>query len=170
MNKEINKIRKLLGNRYHLCTSIGEDFEVNEWHLFRRYDDTKVYFSKDNEKIMSSETNTLEDLMKFAKKHHKIDEHVAINNTVLIVLWIAFIVCLINPFVWNSGYIRAIVLTIDFFGILITFVSHIVWNKNWKVEMCELDENYKENMKRLMKEFNEKVDKYIDKSKGGNRK
>jgi len=156
MNKEISKIRKLLGNRYHLCTCLGKDFEVSEWYLYRKYDDSKIYFSKENKEIMSSETNTLEDLMKFAKKHHKIDEHVVINNTVLIVLWIAFIVCLINSFIWNSGYIRAIVLTADFFGILITFVSHIVWEKNWKVEMYELNENFARNMKELEKKHNEK--------------
>ena len=154
MNKEIRKIRKLLGDRFHLCVKYDDNVEPSEWHLFRRYGDAKVYFSKDNGEIMSSETNTLEDLMVFAKKHHKIDEHLAISKIIIVILYITLIVCLLNAFVWNNAYVRTAVLTIDFFGVLISYSMHLIWNKNWKVDMYELDENYKQTLKEIEEELN----------------
>lgn len=154
MNKEIRKIRKLLGDRFHLCVKYDDNVEPSEWHLFRRYGDAKVYFSKDNGEIMSSETNTLEDLMEFAKKHHKIDEHKAICELIIGIIYIAFIVIMLNIFLWNSNVIRVIVLTIDLICIIINIFSHIIWNKNWKVDMYELDENYKQTLKEIEEKLN----------------
>ena len=155
--KQMDKIRKLLGNRFHLCVKLGSDMKsIEEWHLFKRYDDAKVYFSEDNEEIMSSKTHTIEILYDFAKKHHKIDEHQAICKLIIGMLWAAFAVVLLNMIFWDSDSVRAIVITIDFVCILINVVMHFIWNKNWKVDMYELDENYKQTMKELMEGFKKK--------------
>ena len=169
MNKEIRKIRKLLGNRFHLCVKYDDNVEPSEWHLFRRYGDAKVYFSKDNGEIMSSETNTLEDLMEFAKRHHKIDEHLVVSKLIMYMLWLAFVICVLNVFLWDSNYVRVGVIVTDIIGIFITLSMYFIWNKNWKVDMYDLDENYKENMKRLMKEFNEKMEEHREKTRRHNK-
>ena len=157
-NKEERKIRKLLGNRFHLCIKYNENLEIDEWHLFRNYDDSKIYFSEDNNEIMSNETNTIEDLMEFAKKHHKIDEHKVIQELIIVIAYFTVIFAILNCFLWKNVIISTTIMAIDLTIILISVVGAIIWDKNWKVDMMELDENYKKRMKELMEEFNEQCD------------
>lgn len=65
------KVRELLGDKFHLNTELVSDGGgyKRKWSLYRRYDDFKVYMSEDNRKIMSSDTNTEEELLDFAKRH-----------------------------------------------------------------------------------------------------
>ena len=135
----MNKIRKLLGDKYHLSEHILEDGS-EEWVLFKRYDEPKIYFSKDNTSIMSSETNTIEELYEFAKKHHEIDEHQTMGIVNIVVAWIALIILIINMFVFKNNSIRWFIVGINFCVIIYSFISHIIWNKNWKVKMLEIKE------------------------------
>lgn len=155
MNKEFDKIRNLLGNKYHLCIKIGENFEVNEWHLFRRYDDTKVYFSEDNVEIMSSEANTLEELKEFAKKHHQIDEHTFMSYLYMLITWVAFAILMVNTVTWKSNIVRIVIITMDLTCLLLDIIAHCIWRKNWNVRMYELKENLK-NLSKERKMRNEK--------------
>ncbi len=71
MKKEL-KIRRLLGNNYHLWIDLKEDGTC-KWELYRRYSDKDLYFSKFNKAIMTSEDSTENDLLKFAKKNREYD-------------------------------------------------------------------------------------------------
>lgn len=142
MNNKERKIRELLGDRFHLCISYEDGIDNPKWSLFRNYDDSKVYFSNDNEVIMSSETNTIDELYEYAKKHHKIDEHLSISKLNVIVAWIGMIVMTINFIFFKNEALRGFVLGIDFMIIIHCVVSHNIWNKNWKVRMMELRENF----------------------------
>lgn len=146
MEKEF-EIRKLLGNEYHLSISYNEGLENPRWVLFRKYTDTKVYFSEDNEPIMSSEKNSINELYQYAKKHHKIDEHSFILKLNIIVAWVVLILMIINFLFFKNEIFRGLLLGIDLTIIFYSIVSHIIWEKNWKVSK----EEWKENIKNLRK-------------------
>ena len=150
--KKIGKIRKLLGDRFHLGVGIDID-GIKSWVLYKKYKDSKIYFSKDNTMIMSSETNTLDELMEFAKKHHKIDEHFVISKLITYMLWFAFVICVLNAFLWDSNYVRVGVIVTDIIAIIIDVSMYFVWDKNWKVDMYELDENYKQRLKEIKEDL-----------------
>lgn len=143
--KNESKIRRLLGNDYHLYTSIkfvNSMDHITEWKLFKKYTDSNVYFSKDNKPIMDSEHNTEEELLQFAKTHHKIDEHRAMAMARIIIAWSVCVILILNIFI-NSNTIRWACLTIDLVLVLETIISHIIWSYNWKVDMRILRENFR---------------------------
>lgn len=97
--KKIEKIRKNLGNDFHLGMKVDLDNEENwyitEWKLFEEYDNPEVYFSKDNTPLMDSESNTLDELYDFSKKVKKYDE-MPIKATINIIMII--IVCITTSY------------------------------------------------------------------------
>lgn len=130
-----SKIRKLLGKDYHL--SITCNFEVpDEWFLFKKYNDLKIYFSNDNEPIMTSKKNTIEELLAFAKQHHKIDEHSAMNYFRLVVLSLVLVLAIVNCFI-NNSIVRTIIYTTNTLLLIETFISNKIWNKNFEIEKRE---------------------------------
>lgn len=141
MDSKERKIRKLLGNGYHLHISYENDLDNPEWILYREYADSKVYFSKDNEAIMSSKTNTIADLYEYAKKHHQMDEHSIMNKLNTIIAWIVMVISIVNFIALNNKILVGFILGIDTMLILYTILSHIIWSKNWNVRMLELKEN-----------------------------
>ena len=141
MTKE-SEIRKLLGDRFHLCVSYEDGFDNPKWILFRNYDDSKVYFSNDNGVIMSSETNTIDELYEYAKSHHQIDEHFSIGRLNIIMAWVCMILMIINIILFKNETLRGLLIGIDLMIIIYSIVSHHIWNKNWKVRMLELRENF----------------------------
>lgn len=144
MNKEFNKIRKLLGNEYHLYESIS----INgiKWVLYKRYKDSKVYFSKDNEPIMSSDTHTLEQLKEYAKTHHKVDFGVIISKIYIIIATINLISMVLNSFIIKSKFINGLNNGISLIIIISCLVDYYVLNKNYKVDHLE-------NIEMFRKEF-----------------
>lgn len=146
-----NKIRKLLGNEYHLSIHYKSDMNNYRWVLFKKYDDTKIYFSEDNEPIMSSETNTIDELYEYAKKHHKIDEHFTILKSSIFVACINLFVIVINIIFFNNQFIRGFIWGVDFVIILNSIILHIIWEHNWKVRQ----EILKENILKLRRMHNE---------------
>ena len=147
MNKE-KEIRKLLGNRYHLTISYDKNLELERWILFRKYYDSKIYFSEDNEAIMSSDKNTWEELYEFAKKHHKVDDNMKTRRIIMIMAWINCFLSIANIF-WGNKTIRTIVLVNDFDLLFIYITLTYFWNKNLKVDMLELRENFEKCMKSI---------------------
>lgn len=146
--KKINKIRKMLGDRYHLSVE-SDGAEITKWVLFKNYTNgDPIYWSNDNKAIMRSEENTLEDLFKFAKTHQKLDLGKIILKANFWILTVALIICFIN-FYFHSDILRAIIFTIDVMVILIDAVVHIVSNKNFKVDMRELNENWIRRMNEI---------------------
>lgn len=141
MNKE-KEIRKLLSKRYHLCVSWEND--IITWKLFKQYENgDPIYYSNDNKPIMTSETHTPEQLYKFAKIHHKIDEHLFLNKMNVNVSFIVMILIITNIIFFKNDFIKGILMGIDVMIVLYCIVSHIIWNKNWKVDTLELKENFK---------------------------
>ena len=148
--KSIEEIRKLLGNDYHLSVKYSVfESKIQEWKLYRNYNDTRVYFSPDNKLIMSNETNTIDDLYNFAKKHHKIDEHLYMSKFNIIIAWLCLLLVILNIVFFKNDIIRGFILGIDFMIIVSSLVSHNIWNKNWKVNMLELQEN----LEKICKEY-----------------
>ena len=148
--KEIKKIRKLLGNDYHLGIKYSAfESKIQEWKLYKNYNDTRVYFSPDNKAIMSNETNTIDDLYNFAKKHHKIDEHLYMSKFNIIIAWLCLLLVILNIVFFKNDIIRGFIFGIDFMIIVSSLVSHNIWNKNWKVNMLELQEN----LEKICKEY-----------------
>lgn len=134
--KNESKIRKLLGNDYHLGVEMNwnnDGYEITTWKLFRRYNDSKMYFSTDNKAIMTSEENTEEELLKFAKENHKYDYTRVHGIFRVIVAAIVAIILLANVFI-NNSYIRTIGLSIDTYLIIDSFISFIIINHNQRIE------------------------------------
>lgn len=140
-----NKIRKLLGKDYHLCTGIrlssDDELEIS-WSLCKYYDDIDLYVSKDNKPIMTSKTHTSKQLYDFAKKHHKIDIYKTTNIVMLCFASFALVLSTINLFLSNS-IIRAIVCTINFTALVEVFILSIVQSKNCQVDIRNSIENFK---------------------------
>ena len=148
--KNESKIRKLLGNDYHLGVEINwnnYDYEITNWKLFRRYNDSKMYFSTDNKAIMTSEENTEEELLKFAKEYHKYNYTRVHGSYRTIVAAIVAIVLIANIFI-NNSYIRAIGLSIDTCLIIDSFISFIIINHNQRIEWKQ----WGKDMELLLKE------------------
>ena len=150
--KNESKIRRLLGNDYHLFVSYDND-EV-KWLLFKNYDNPKVYFSKDNEAIMSSETHTEEELLKYAKEHHNINEHCIMNSTRCIMLIITLILATVNIFL-HDVVLRTIILSVNTVFMIEIIISELVYNHNHNVKMRILNEHIIRSMKELEDKTND---------------
>ena len=131
--KRENKIRKLLGNKYHLSISYEPDMEHYHWVLFKKYDDPFVYYSDANKQIMSSDKNTEDELYEFAKTHHEIDEHHFMSILNIIMTWIAFILMIVNIFI-KDATIRGFAYGIDFMVVIYAVISYKIQMKNIKVK------------------------------------
>lgn len=136
MKKE-TKIRKMLGNDYHLSI-VGN----NCWKLFRKYKDWDLYISEENETIMTSETHTEKELYKFAKKNRKYDIENANNSINIIVAWLCCIVIIINVFI-KIEWLRYFIWGIDFYIIINCIYRLILMEHNHKVFMNQIDEEFK---------------------------
>lgn len=145
MNKE-NQIRKLLGNRYHLGVEY-DGSKVLKWSLYKKYKDLNIYFSKENQPIMTSETNTEEELYNFAKLHYKKDYNKQGSKIIGISLIVVWIVSIINIFF--NGKFTQFVLISDLWLIIWMISNNNVFNTNWKVDMLELKEHWEKTRKKL---------------------
>lgn len=145
--KNEGKIRRLLGSDYHLSVSYGENDTV-KWSLFKNYHDPKVYFSKDNEAIMTSEDHTEEDLLEYAKTHHNIDVHKTMHIVRFTILIMMLILCTINIFLKDT-VIRTIILSVDAVLMIELGISHYIFNHNWNVTMRNLNDYMKREITKL---------------------
>lgn len=136
MDDKERKIRKLLGNEYHLCSHY-EGLNLEKWFLFKNYKNPKIYFNNINKPIMTSETNTIDDLYEFAKNHHKIDVTKSILMFNTIICFISMIVLTLNIIFFKNDFVRYFVLGIDFAVIIIDIVIYVVSNHNFDVDMLE---------------------------------
>lgn len=137
--KNENKIRKLLGNDYYLKTSIIFPIQKEKRNHWALYSDKDIYLEKP---IMTSETNTEKELLKFAKKHHEYDItlfHSKLRVAVAIVMMIA---TWANIFI-NSSTIRIVTLSVDAYLIFECLLSCLVDNHNFKVKMLKFREEVK---------------------------
>lgn len=132
--KKEKKIRKLLGNQFHLCVD-----NYGNWKLFRKYDNSKLYFSAENIDIMNSNNNSEKELLRFAKKNRRYDADKVIFNTTLTIVWLNVILASVNIFI-NSEVIRGFILGIDFLTLWQSLIKMVVSNHNLKCKTKALKE------------------------------
>lgn len=132
--KKEKKIRKLLGNQFHLCVD-----NYGNWKLFRKYDNSKLYFSAENIDIMNSNNNSEKELLMFAKKNRRYDADKVIFNTTLTIVWLNVILASVNIFI-NSEVIRGFILGIDFLALWQSLIKMVVSNHNLKCKTKALKE------------------------------
>ena len=143
--EKLKKIIKLLGNDYHL--SLKYDGSIN-WILFKKYIDSEIYFSKDNKPIMSSKENSLNELLNFAKKHHKWNYCNFAFPIIMPLLILVLILIAINSIFFKSGYLGGLFIGIDFGCFIGTSIYELINIHNDKIELLEIDECYKKNINR----------------------
>ena len=151
-SKDEYKIRRWLGDRYLLNTEITfkeDKTKIESWKLFRVYPG----WMKDNsEAIMTSETHTDKDLMKFAKKHRKYDLSMVEDKIFIIISWTNVAFSILNAY-FHSTFIRGfnwgIILCL--FIILITKMIFMIYNE--KIE----DKEFEEKMKLLEEKLKKRI-------------
>lgn len=151
--RTINKIRKMLGTRYHLSVERGigleKETEITQWMLFRNYENgDPIYWSDDNKPIMRSEENTIEELYDFAKSHKRIDPIRTILKFNFFVLLIVCIIAFVNIYL-SSAFLRGVVITTGIIVLSIDGILHYISNKNFKIDNRELTENWIRRMEKL---------------------
>ena len=137
--KNENKIRKLLGNDYCLETRAVFPIQKERRGRWALYSDKDTYLERP---IMTSETNTEKELLKFAKKHHEYNItlfhsklRVAVAVVIMIAMWA-------NIFI-NNSTIRIVALSIDAYLVFECLLSWLVDNHNFKVKMLKFREEVK---------------------------
>ena len=75
---------------------------------------------------MTSESNTIDDLYEFAKKHHKIDVTKSILMVNTIICFVSMIVLALNIIFFNNDFIRYFILGIDIAIIIIDIVNYVL--------------------------------------------
>lgn len=169
--KKLNKLRKYTKDKYHLCVST--DLEKNEWRLYRRYIDQDVYFSQDNKAIMTSETNTIEELEKYLKEHYEPSFWDVVNKAslyIMAILWILYIAVLIifKKSIYISGFLLG--------GLVINLVYLVISARlnqrhydvvflELKEESDRLEQKIRENRKKLEEEIEILEEENNDESK-----
>lgn len=139
--KNERKIRKMLGKNYHL--SVSSD---GKWSLFRKYDDWDKYISPNNKAIMTSKTNTEDELLKFAEDHKRYDESKIRCIVRSLILFVAVILSFMNCWL-SSELIFGIVWGINISIIIINVAELIVAEHNFKITKKEFnrDLGYRED-------------------------
>lgn len=150
-NKDEYKVRRWLGDRYHLNTEITfkeDKTKIEKWKLFRVYPG----WTEDNSgAIMTSETHTDKELMKFAKKHRKYDLSMVDNTIFIIISYLNIFTIILNVWIKNK-YLAGFYWGINFLIIITSIVKLIFIEKNSKVTKLEFKERVniflkKENIK-----------------------
>lgn len=143
MLKEEKKIRKLLDyKRYHLHTT-----SEGEWQLFKKYEDLDTYYSKKNKAIMTNETHTEEDLLKFAKEHKKYSLGEYHNTYSIIIFTLGWIFIILGWIV--NGVFAFIALGVYINHLISTLIWSYQSSRNIEVEFQENIEEYRRYLERM---------------------
>lgn len=150
MNENLNKVRRLLDyKKYHLCEEYnGID---SKWKLYEKYE---TWMEDGSGPIMTSETHTEEDLIKFAKEHRTykfIDICKVLTITSLINL-----VILILSIVIQNKYLQTIIAGSHLCIILLSVIVGIMDTKNFKVNCLESKAKIRREKERWNKKYESK--------------
>ena len=137
--KNENKIRKLLGNDYCLETSAVLPIQKERRGRWALYSDKDVHLERP---IMTSETNTEKELLKFAKKHHEYDITLFHSKLRVVVAVVIMIAMWANIFI-NNSTIRIVALSIDAYLVFECILSGLVDNHNFNVKILKFREEFK---------------------------
>lgn len=134
MLKNEYKIRRMLDyKKYHLLTS------DKMWALYRKYDNYDLYVSPNNKPIMTSETHTEKDLLKFARQHQIYDFETNTYRFRIIICFINLLIVLINTKL-NSDLLIGVIFGICFSVMLEGLFDIFISNRNHKIKIKELKE------------------------------
>ncbi len=144
--KNETKIREWLGNDYHLTITIG----VGEpkWKLFEKYEG---WMHDGSGAIMTSETNTDEELYEFARKHRKYNISHSIGIANIIITFIAMVFIFIGIFI-NNDRLKAACLGMDLAVIIISLVKMNCIEHNHKIDILKFYERIERTYKGIKNE------------------
>lgn len=150
MNEKLNKVRRLLDyKKYHLYEEYnGID---SKWKLFEKYE---TWMDDGSKPVMTSETHTEEDLIKFAKEHRTY-KFVDICK-VLVIISLVNLAILILGIVTKNGYLRNLVTGSNLCIILLSIIVGIMDTKNFKVNCLELKAKIRREKERWNKKYESK--------------
>ena len=150
MNEKLNKVRRLLDyKKYHLYEEYnGID---SKWKLFEKHE---TWMDDGSKPVMTSETHTEEDLIKFAKEHRTY-KFVDICK-VLVIISLVNLVILILGIVTKNGYLRNLVTGSNLCIILLSIIVGIMDTKNFKVNCLELKAKIRREKERWNKKYESK--------------
>lgn len=150
MNENLNKVRRLLDyKKYHLYEEYnGID---SKWKLFEKYE---TWMEDGSGPIMTSETHTEEDLIKFAKEHRTY-KFIDISK-ILVIISFANLLFLILGAVLKNGYLRILVTGSNLCIILMSIIVGLMDYKNSKVYYLELKAKFRREKERLVKCYESK--------------
>ncbi len=142
MNENLNKVRRLLDyKKYHLYEEYnGID---SKWKLFEKYE---TWMEDGSGPIMTSETHTEEDLIKFAKEHRTY-KFIDISK-ILVIISFANLLFLILGAVLKNGYLRILVTGSNLCIILMSIIVGLMDYRNFKVDFLETKARVKREIAR----------------------
>lgn len=150
MNKKILKARRLLDyNKYHLCVTFDGFNET--WKLFEKYDG---WMTDGSEPIMTSETNTEKELLKFARKHKEY-KIIDFYMFLFIIPFTMIILSFVN-IKYHSELLRGIIYGFNICTWIIVLVDIFVTSKNYKVFDLELEAQKRRFIRSLEKKYNDR--------------
>lgn len=135
--KKLSNLRKYTKDKYHL--GIEDDTKNITWSLYRNYIDQDVFMSEDNKAIMTSKTNTIEELEKYLKEHYEKDFLKVFTKTslfIMITLWLSYIVIL--PICKRSDYFAGFLLGGLVINWIYLMISYLLDQQHYDVLLKEL--------------------------------
>lgn len=159
-------IRLMMDDRYYHLHEEWTPLEVSEnfghyietWKLYEKHD----YWMTDNSKpIMTSETNTYEELYKFVKENRDIKEDKVLMKVNMIGCIICIILVPLNIAFFKDTQLRGFIYGVELSCIVASYIRFIINEKNFKFKMKRYDRRWKE----LKEEFHGEKDKTNDISK-----
>ena len=138
--EQAEKIRKMLDpEKYHLYCELQDVTQqdlsiVKEWMLFRKHDNWMTDGSKP---IMSSETNTYKQLLKFATEHKTYDVGSYLCKFRVIVSFCLLAIVILNVMLIHSDYLSGMTTGMNLFIIFESLIYMKLDNQNFKVKMKE---------------------------------
>ncbi len=156
MNENLNKVRRLLDyKKYHLCEEYnGID---SKWKLYEKYE---TRMEDGSGPIMTSETHTEEDLIKFAKEHRTY-KFIDISKTLVIISFVNLAILILGIMLKNE-YLQALVTGSNLCIILMSVVVRFMDSRNFKVDFLETKARIKRNIARAERKIKEYESKRED--------
>ena len=152
------KIRKLLGDDFHLNVELTENGETN-WCLYRRYEDKELYYDKNNGPIMTSAASTEKDLLKYARKNHKYNVNLVYGLKDVYMAFVIMILVIIRMFDFDNDILYGAQIGSTIYLWVDLIHNHIIVSHNQKVTTKMLDDKWRLHAKRLFDDLSKEKEK-----------
>lgn len=148
------KIRKLLNDdRYSLnCEYDEEGRNIIGWKVYKKYQKTTL----SDYPVITSETCSEKELLKFAKKHRSYGMHTLYNRVFYILLGIIWTIIFANLKI-DSTYLDGIVIGMDIALFILIFSNWSIQNKKFKAMVKDHEEDIKELLDKLIDDLKKSI-------------